>query len=137
PSRAEGSRLRRLVDASLVALAGLAGLAMGGLSGTVADRVATPRYGVGTDGHDPDDADLAPLEPPTTTVQRAVLAVVGAGAMALVAAALDDGWRVAYFGVLIFVHLAAMTVDLQYLRLPDLFTYPAAVVAVGGALALS
>jgi leader peptidase (prepilin peptidase)/N-methyltransferase len=125
------------VDVSLAAAAALSGLAMGGLSGVVADRVAAPRYGVGAEGHDPDDAALAPLEPPTTRGQRAVLALVGAGAMLALAAAFEDGWRLAYFGSLLFVYLAAMTVDLQYLRLPNVFTYPAAVLAVVGALALA
>lgn len=125
------------MDATLAAVAVLSGLAMGGLSGTVADRIATPRYGAGSEGHDPADAELAPLEPPTTLRQRGVLALVGAGGMLALANALDDGWRLAYFGVLLGVYLAAMTVDLQYLRLPNVCTYPAAVLAAAGALALS
>ena len=125
------------MDASLAAAAVLSGLAMGGLSGTVADLVATPRYGVDAECHDPEDTELAPLDPPTTILQRVGLAVLGGAGMVALAAALEDGWRLVYFGSLLFVYLAAMTVDLQYLRLPNVFTYPAAALAVVGALALA
>jgi leader peptidase (prepilin peptidase)/N-methyltransferase len=125
------------LDASLAAAAVLSGLALGWLSGPLADRIAAPRYGVDAEDHDPDDAALAPLEPPTTARQRVALAVVGGAGMLGLAQALEDGWRLAYFGALLFVYLAAMTVDLQYLRLPNAFTFPAAVLAAGGALALA
>ena len=125
------------MDGSVVALATLVGAAMGPLAGTVADIVATPRYGVDAEGHDPEDAELAPLTPPTTARQRVGLAVVGALGMAALAADVYTNWRLAYFAVLFFVYLSAMLVDLQYLRLPNVFTFPAAVFAVGGALALS
>lgn len=125
------------MDGSLVALAALSGLAMGALSGPVADRIGVSRYGPDTPGYDPDDAALAPLDPPTTARQRAVLALVGAAAMAAMAADEHPGWRLAYFGVLLAVYLPAMVVDLQYLRLPNVFTLPAAVLAGAGAVALS
>lgn len=125
------------MDASLAAAAAGAGVVLGWLSGSLADRVAGPRYGVESDDHDPEDLALAPLDPPTTPGQRLALAALGgAGALAL-AVSLEDGWRVAYFGTLLFLYLAAMVVDLQYLRLPNVFTYAAAVLAAGGALALA
>lgn len=125
------------MDPLAVAVAAVLGAAGGELAGRLADAVATPRYGVGTGGHDPDDAALAPLHPPTTSGQRLALAALGAAAVAALAARTDDGWVVAYLAVLALAYLAAMTVDLQYLRLPNLFTYPAAAFAVAGAALLS
>ena len=57
--------------------------------------------------------------------------------MAGLAAGLPDGEVLVLFGSLFLAYLAAMVVDLQFLRLPDVFTYPAAVVALGGAAVLS
>lgn len=125
------------MDASLVALASVAGLAMGVLACPLADAIATPRYGVGSDDHDPEDAALAPLPAPTTTRQRVGLALAGAAGMALLAVDVVNGWRLVYFGILWFVYLAAMLVDLQYLRLPNVFTFPALVISLAGAYALS
>jgi leader peptidase (prepilin peptidase) / N-methyltransferase len=118
-------------------VAGVLGAAGGQLSGRLADAVAAPRYGPGTDGFDPEDAELAPLHPPTTARQRAWLSALGAAGLVAIAASLDDGWTVAYFGALLLGYLSAMTVDLQYLRLPNVFTYPAALFAVAGAWGLS
>jgi leader peptidase (prepilin peptidase)/N-methyltransferase len=125
------------LDAVAVAVAAALGAAGGELSGRLADAIGAPRYGPGTDGYDPEDAALAPLHPPTTAGQRAVLAVLGASGLAAVALGIDRGDVVAYVGVLLVGYLAAMTVDLQYLRLPNVFTYPAAAFAVAGAWVLS
>jgi leader peptidase (prepilin peptidase)/N-methyltransferase len=125
------------VDAVAVVVAAALGAAGGELSGRLADAVAGPRYGPGTDGYDPDDAALAPLHPPTTTSQRVVLAVLGALGAAALAASTDSGEVAVYLGVLFVGYLAAMTVDLQYLRLPNVFTFTAAVVAVAGAWVIS
>ena len=118
-------------------VAGVLGAVGGQLGGRLADAVAAPRYGPGADGFDPEDAELAPLQPPTTARQRAWLSALGAAGLVAIAASLDDGWTVAYFGVLLLGYLSAMTVDLQYLRLPNVFTYPAALFAVAGAWGLS
>jgi leader peptidase (prepilin peptidase)/N-methyltransferase len=125
------------VDPVAVAVAAVLGAAGGELAGRLADAVATPRYGEGTEGYDPEDAALAPLHPPTTAGQRLGLAVLGGAGLAVLASTFADGWTVAYLGVLLVGYLAAMTVDLQYLRLPNLFTYPAAAVAAVGAVLLS
>ena len=120
-----------------VLAAAAVGAVGGALSGRLADAVGLPRYGEGAPGHDPDDAALAPLEAPTTGGQRTALAVLGAAGLGAMAAGLDDGEVVVLFGSLFLAFLAAMTVDLQYLRLPNLFTWPAAAVAIAGAAALS
>ena len=112
--------------------------AVGGLvAGPVADRVGAALYGPGTPGHDPDDLELAPLSTPTTTPQRVALAVLGAGVLGGFAARLSDGEVVLLFGALLLAYLAAMVVDLQYLRLPNRFTYPCAALAAAGGIALS
>lgn len=115
--------------------------AVGGFGGIgaarLADRVGLARYGPGTDGHDPEDAALAPLEAPTTARQRSGVAIAGAVGLALLAAGLTEGDVLVLFGGLYLAYLAAMVVDLQFLRLPDRFTYPAAVVALVGSAVLS
>lgn len=125
------------MDSVAVAVAVVIGAVGGELSGRLADAVGRPRYGPGTEDHDPDDAALAPLEAPTTAGQRVGLAVLGAGGLGALAANLADGEVVVYFGLLYLVYLAAMTVDLQYLRLPNVFTWSAAAFAVAGAAVLS
>jgi leader peptidase (prepilin peptidase)/N-methyltransferase len=125
------------VDAVAVAVAAALGAAGGELSGRLADVVGSRRYGPGSRGYDPDDAALAPLHPPTTASQRGGLAVLGATGMAALAAGIDRGEVVAYLGILLVGYLAAMTVDLQYLRLPNVFTFPAAGFALVGAWVLS
>lgn len=125
------------MDSVAVVVAVVLGGVGGEMSGRLADAVGRPRYGPGTDGHDPEDALLAPLEAPTTARQRVGLAVLGAAGLGALAANLADGEVVAYFGLLYLVYLAAMTVDLQYLRLPNVFTWSAAAFALAGAAAIS
>lgn len=125
------------MDGLAVAVAALAGAAVGSAAGPLADRIGLARYGPGTEGHDPDDEALAPLSVPTTGAQRIGLVLLGAAATAALAWQLPRGDVLALFAVLLAAHLTAMVVDLQWLRLPNVFTYPAAAVAVAGALALS
>ena len=125
------------MDAVAVAVAAAVGVLGGVGAARLADAVGQARYGPGTAGHDPEDAALAPLEAPTSTQQRIGLGVIGAVGMAGLAAGLPDGEVLVLFGSLFLAYLAAMVVDLQFLRLPDVFTYPAAVVALGGAAVLS
>lgn len=125
------------MDGVAVIVAALLGAAGGYLSGPVADAVGVPRYGAGAPDHDPEDAALAPLDAPTSVRQRLVLAGLGAAGLAGIAAGAPAGEVLVLLGVLYISYLAAMVVDLQYLRLPNLFTYGAAVVAVAGAAALS
>jgi prepilin signal peptidase PulO-like enzyme (type II secretory pathway) len=125
------------VDGVAVLVAAVAGAAGGYLSGLAADRLAAGRYAEGTDGYDPDDAALAPLTPPTTLRQRLVLTALGAAAVGTLATQFRFGDIVAYFAVLLIAYMAAMVVDLQYLRLPNVVTYPMAVVAVAGSYLLS
>lgn len=120
-----------------VIIAAVAGAGGGWAAGLLADRIGTAQYGEGTPGHDPDDQALAPLTAPTSSRQRLVLVAIGAASMVAFATQYRVGLVVAYFGVLLFAFVAAMVVDLQYLRLPNTFTYPAALVAVAGALGLS
>jgi leader peptidase (prepilin peptidase) / N-methyltransferase len=125
------------VDAVGVAVATAVGAVAGWFAGPVADAVAGPRYGPDAEAHDPEDHALAPLEAPTTTTARVVLAGVGAVAGGLLARPFADGEVVVLLGVLGFAYLVAMTVDLQYLRLPNVCTYPAAGIALLGTLVLS
>jgi leader peptidase (prepilin peptidase)/N-methyltransferase len=120
-----------------VVVAAVAGAAGGAVAGPLADRVATPRYGPDTDGFDPEDFELAPLHPPTSGRERLVLVALGGAGTAALAAGVDHGGTVAYLAALYVAYLAAMTVDLQYLRLPNAFTFPATVFAVAGAYALA
>ena len=125
------------MDGLAVLVAAAVGAVGGALAGPVADRVGQALYGPGTEGHDPEDLALAPLATPTRTASRLVLGLVGAAALAGFADRLPDGKVVALFGALLFAYLAAMVVDLQYLRLPNRFTYPCAGLAVAGGIALS
>ena len=125
------------MDGLAVAVAAAAGAGMGWAAGPLADRIGLARYGPGRPDHDPDDQALAPLDAPTSRAHQVGLAVLGAATMAALAARLPAGEVVALFGVLLLAYLVAMVVDLQYLRLPNTFTYPAALVAVGGGLLLS
>jgi leader peptidase (prepilin peptidase)/N-methyltransferase len=120
-----------------VLVAATVGAVGGALAGPVADRVGRALYGPGTDGHDPDDLALAPLATPTRGGSRVVLALVGAAVLAGFAGRLPDGKVLLLFGALLLAYLAAMVVDLQYLRLPNRFTYPCAGLAVAGGIALS
>ena len=126
-----------LVDAVGIALTAGLGALGGWFAAPAADAIATPRYGPDAPGHDPEDLELAPLAAPTTRPARIVLAVLGAGGGALLARPFDDAEVVVLLGVLGLLYLVAMTVDLQYLRLPNVCTYPAAAIALAGTLALS
>jgi prepilin signal peptidase PulO-like enzyme (type II secretory pathway) len=125
------------MDGVAVLVAAAAGALGGGLAGPVADWVGAALYGPGTDGHDPDDQALAPLSTPTTTTQRAALAGLGAAVVGAFADRLGAGLVVLLFGALFVAYLAAMVVDLQYLRLPNRFTYPCAALVVVAGVALS
>lgn len=113
-----------------------AGAGAGWLVGPVADAIATPRYGPGAAGHDPEDLELALLPAPTTATTRGVTAAAVAAAAGLLASRLGavDAWL--YFAALAWACAVACVVDLQYLRLPDLVTWPAAAVALAGGLAI-
>lgn len=116
----------------MIVLACVAGVVGGYLAALLADAVGMRRYGPGTAGHDPEDAALAPLEAPTTGPQRAGAAVVGGAGLVALAAGIDDGGVVALYGALFLAWVAAMVVDLQFLRLPNVVTYGTAVVAFAG-----
>lgn len=125
------------MNAVVVVAAAVVGAAGGIGAAHLADRVGLARYGPGTDGFDPEDAALAPLEAPTTPRQRVGAAAAGAVGLALLAVGLDDGDVLLLCGALYLVYVAAMVVDLQFLRLPDRFTYPATVAALVGTAVLS
>jgi len=125
------------VDAVGIVVTAAVGAAGGWLAGPVADRVAGPRYGPDAPDHDAEDLELAPVRAPTSATARAVLAAVGAAGGAALASPFADGEVVALLVALGLLYLVAMTVDLQYLRLPNVCTYPAAAVALAGTLALS
>jgi leader peptidase (prepilin peptidase)/N-methyltransferase len=117
----------------VILVAAVLGLVGGYGAARLADVVGLARYGPSTAGHDPEDAALAPLDAPTTGPQRLGAAIVGAIGLAALAGGLpDDGEVVALFGALFLAWLAAMVVDLQFLRLPNLFTYPTAIAALVG-----
>lgn len=116
-----------------VLVAALVGAVGGYLAARLADVVGVARYGPDSKHHDPEDAALAPLDAPTTGPQRVGCVAVGAtGLVALAAGLPDDTPTLVLFGGLFLAWLAAMVVDLQFLRLPNLFTYPTAVVALVG-----
>lgn len=125
------------MDALGVAVAAVAGALGGWFAGPVADAVAAPRYGPDAEGHDPEDLALAPLAVPTTTRARVALAVVGGVGGAALARPFDDGEVVLLLVALGLAYLVAMTIDLQFLRLPNVCTYPAAALALFGTLLLS
>lgn len=125
------------MDGAGVLVAAAIGVIGGGLAGPVADRVGRSLYGPGTPGHDPEDLELAPLPAPTSTAHRVVLAVLGGALLGGFADRLTSGKVVLLLGALLLAYLAAMVVDLQYLRLPNRFTYPSAALAVAGGIALS
>jgi leader peptidase (prepilin peptidase)/N-methyltransferase len=125
------------VDVVGVAVAAAIGLGGGWLAGPIADRLAIPRYGPDSPDHDPEDLELAPMRVPTSARARLVLAAVGACSAAALAQPFADGEVVALLLVLGLLYLVAMVVDLQYLRLPNLCTYPAAGLALAGTLLLS
>lgn len=119
------------MDVLSLAVAAIVGAGTGYAAPLAADAVATPRYGAGAEGHDPEDLELAPLRAPSTQRQRTVCAVLGTLAAAAVVDRLG-AWEVrALFGVVGWLVLVACVVDLQYLRLPNALTYPAAVAAIG------
>jgi prepilin signal peptidase PulO-like enzyme (type II secretory pathway) len=120
-----------------VALASATGAVAGYAVGPLADRIATPRYGPGTAGDDPEDRELALLRAPTSPRVRIAATAVTIVASALLANEFVDVEVWAFFAVLTWGYVVAAVVDLQYLRLPDVITWPAALVAVGGSLALA
>lgn len=58
-------------------------------------------------------------------------------AIALLAGEFADVEVWLFFAVLTWIYAVAAVIDLQYLRLPDVLTWPAAAIAVGGSIALS
>ena len=120
-----------------VAVAALGGAVAGYAVGPVADRIATPRYGPGSKGDDPEDRALALLDAPTSSRSRAGATVVTAVAVALLAGEFADVEVWLFFAVLTWAYVVAAVVDLQYLRLPDVITLPAAVVAIVGSWGLA
>ena len=119
-----------------VALAA-AGAVAGWMVGPAVDRIATPRYGPGTKGDDPEDRELALLSAPTSSRVRIVAAVITTVAVALLAVEFDDVDVWAFFAVLTCAYVVAAVIDLQYLRLPDVITWPATGLAVIGSLVLA
>lgn len=112
--------------------------AVAGLSvGPVADRIATRRYGADSPDHDPEDLALALLDAPTSPRALTVAVVVTTAAVALLAGEFADIEVWLFFAVLTWAYVVAAVIDLQYLRLPDVITFPAAAVAIGGSIALS
>jgi leader peptidase (prepilin peptidase)/N-methyltransferase len=120
-----------------IVVAALVG-ALAGLSvGPVADRVAGPRYGPDAEGHDPEDMALALAAAPTSPRVRTAAAAVTTVAVALLAGEFADVEVWLFFAVLVWAYAVAAVIDLQYLRLPDVITWPAVLLAAGGSIALS
>lgn len=112
--------------------------ALAGLTvGPVADRIAAPRYGPDADGHDPEDTALALVGAPASPRVRTAAAVVTTVAIALLAGEFADVEVWLFFAGLAWAYAVAAVIDLQYLRLPDVITWPAALVAVAGSIALA
>ena len=120
-----------------VVAAAVVGAAAGYAVGPVADRIATPRYGPGSPGDDPEDRALALLDAPTSPRVRIGAMAVTTVAVTLLAGEFVDVEVWGFFAVLAWAYVVAAVVDLQYLRLPDVVTLPAAAVAVAGSLALA
>lgn len=120
-----------------IVVAAVVGAVAGLTVGPAADRIATHRYGTGSEGHDPEDLELALLDAPTTPRARTVAAVVTAVAIALLAGEFADAEVWLFFAVLTWMYVVAAVIDLQYLRLPDVLTWPAAVIAIAGSIALA
>lgn len=119
-----------LVAAVVGALAGLT-------VGPAADAIATRRYGPDSDGHDPDDLALALVDAPTTARARIVAAAVTTAAVTLLAVEFADVEVWLFFTLLAWAYAVASLIDLQFLRLPDVLTYPAAGFAFVGSFVLS
>jgi leader peptidase (prepilin peptidase)/N-methyltransferase len=113
------------------------GAAAGWLVGPTVDAIAVARYGPDSPGYDPEDLELALLPAPTTRRTRVVATIVTAVAAGLLAMEFDgvDVWF--YFAALSWAYVVAAVIDLQYLRLPDLLTAPAALVAVAGSFVIA
>ena len=120
-----------------VVVAAVVGAAAGWAVGPAADRVATPRYGPGSPGHDPEDLALALLSTPTSRRARIVAAAITVLCFGLLATEFDELVVWAFFAALTWAYVVVAVVDLQYLRLPDVITLPAAVVALAGSAALA
>lgn len=118
------------MDGTAIAVAAVVGAAAGFLAPRVADAVATPRYGPGAEGHDPDDVALAPLAAPSSPAVHLVATLAGAGSFAAIAASLASGDGTAVFAGVAWVCIVASVVDLQYLRLPNVLTYGGAAAAL-------
>jgi prepilin signal peptidase PulO-like enzyme (type II secretory pathway) len=125
------------VGAVGIVVAAFVGALAGLTVGTVADAIATPRYGPDSEGHDPEDQALALAAAPTSARTGTAAVVVTTVAFSLLAGefAEVDVW--AFFAVLTWVYVVAAVIDLQYLRLPDVLTLPAAAFAAVAALALA
>jgi len=120
-----------------IVVAAVVGALAGLTVGPVADRIAGPRYGPDAEGHDPEDLALALVVAPTPPLARNVAAVLTTVALALLAGEFADVEVWLFFAVLTWAYAVAALIDLQYLRLPDVITWPAALLAAGGAIALS
>lgn len=120
-----------------IVLAALAGAVAGLAVGPVADRIATPRYGAGADGHDPEDMELALLAAPTSRRVANAAAAVTTVLVALLAGEFADVEVWLFFAILTWAFAVAAVIDLQYLRLPDVIIWPAAAFAVAGSIALA
>lgn len=121
----------------LAVVTAVVGAGAGWFAGSAADAIATPRYGPGAEGHDPEDLELALLDAPTTRRSRIAATIATAGAFALLAVEFDDVEVWLFFAVLVWAYVVAALIDLQYLRLPDPITKPAAVLAALGAFVLA
>ncbi len=120
-----------------VVVAAVVGALAGLTVGPIADRIATPRYGPGTAGHDPEDLALALLAAPTSRRAGTIAAVATTVAFALLAGEFADVEVWLLFAALTWAYAVAAVINLQYLRLPDVITWPSVAVAVAGSFALA
>jgi len=103
----------------------------------VADAIATRRYGPDSEGHDPEDMALALATAPTSPRAAALATASTSVAFALLAGEFRDVEVWAFFAALTWLYVVAALIDLQYLRLPDVLTVPAAAIAIAGSAALA
>lgn len=120
-----------------IVIAAFVGALAGLTVSSAADRIATARYGPGAPGHDPDDLALALIPAPTSARAGTIAAVVTTVAITLLAGEFADVEVWLFFSVLTWAYAVAAVIDLQYLRLPDVITKPAAAFAVAGSVALA
>jgi len=125
------------VGAVGIVVAAIVGALAGLTVGRVADAIATRRYGPESDAHDPEDMALALATAPTSP-RAAALATAGMSvAFALLAGEFPDVEVWLFFAALTWIYAVAAVIDLQYLRLPDVLTLPAAALAIAGSIALA